>query len=63
MSKAKRITDKERLDWIIAGGRLNATFEVDWWVAYDKAGVQHGRRYPRAALDAAIKASRKKGGQ
>ena len=56
-----RITDKQRLDWLIKDGKFNSTLEKDWWVAYDKQGIQHGRRYPRAAIDAAIRTEKELG--
>lgn len=63
MSKAKRITDKERLDFM-SDGKREATWSYiskkwcvpDGWTFHEKSNL-------RATIDAAIRASRKKGGQ
>lgn len=64
--KRKRITDKERLDWLtkkggeVAFGSTTFSDEPDAWFVSSRRGKElaYGHDTPREALDAAIRASR-----
>lgn len=61
-----KITDKQRLDWLFTAGVIWEISERECTITVGKAGPEDAiftRRTPRAAIDAAIRQSRKEGGK
>jgi hypothetical protein len=56
--KVRKVTDKERLDWVLNPGNMVHSFGLLWYAMTPVQ--QYVRRNPRAAIDAAIRASLRK---